>query len=107
LFTLSASNIEDLRNGIPTNELPLVFQDALIATRSLGLRYLWIDSLCILQSGPGSVDDWQNESSTMGFIYERAYCSFAAAGAADSIGDAGLFFERDPTFAESIITTPT
>jgi hypothetical protein len=68
LFTLSASNTEDLRNGIPINELPLVFQDAFIATRILGLRYLWIDSLCILQSGPGSMDDWQKESSMMGLV---------------------------------------
>jgi hypothetical protein len=106
LFTLSASNTEDLRNGIPINELPLVFQDAFIATRILGLRYLWIDSLCILQSGSGSMDDWQKESSMMGLVFERAYCNFAAAGAADSQGDAGRFFERDATVAEPIIATP-
>ncbi|KAF2095681.1 HET-domain-containing protein [Rhizodiscina lignyota] len=30
-------------------ELPIAFQEAIELTRALGIRYLWIDSLCIQQ----------------------------------------------------------
>jgi hypothetical protein len=36
--------------GIPVAELPKTFRDAIDICRALGLRYLWIDSLCIVQN---------------------------------------------------------
>lgn len=50
--------------------LPPTFQDAVTITRALGIRYLWIDALCILQD---SQCDWAAESSQMGRIYEEAF----------------------------------
>ncbi|KAK3904053.1 hypothetical protein C8A05DRAFT_14045 [Staphylotrichum tortipilum] len=35
--------------------LPLTFEDTLSVARQLGVRYVWIDSLCIVQDDP---DDW-------------------------------------------------
>jgi Heterokaryon incompatibility protein (HET) len=38
------------KGGIEFNSLPKTFQDAVIVTRKLGVRYLWIDSLCVYAS---------------------------------------------------------
>ena len=50
--------------------LPPTFQDAVAITRALGIRFLWIDALCILQD---SQQDWAAESSQMGRTYEEAF----------------------------------
>jgi hypothetical protein len=71
---------------IPFEELPLSFQDAVTITRKLGYRYLWIDSLCIIQD---SVEDWNVESGSMGHIYSNAVVCIAAEAAADS--NLGIF----------------
>ena len=41
--------LEKLKKGISLEKLPRTFQDAIHITRRLGFRYLWIDSLCIIQ----------------------------------------------------------
>ena len=43
--------------------------DVIRATRKLGLQYLWIDSLCIIQK---SDEDWRREASKMAEAYQRA-----------------------------------
>jgi hypothetical protein len=52
--------------SIPLGILPKTFQDAVLITRRLQYRYLWLDSLCIVQD---SDDDWRRESAVMGDIY--------------------------------------
>ena len=49
VLKLLASNIDTLKREIPLEGLSPTFRDALQVTRKLGARYLWIDSLCILQ----------------------------------------------------------
>lgn len=49
ILRLLLSNLAALKEGIDVHSLPKTFQDAIHVTRSLGLRYLWIDSLCIIQ----------------------------------------------------------
>jgi Heterokaryon incompatibility protein (HET) len=75
--------------GIDFNALAKTFQHAVVATRQLGIRYLWIDSLCILQ---GDTDDWANEASYMGNIYAGCLVNFVAAAAPDD--SVGCFFDR-------------
>lgn len=58
-------------------------------TRRLGVRYMWIDSLCICQD---DVKDWERESSRMAAVYSNAYLTIAATGSSDA--DGGLFFDR-------------
>jgi hypothetical protein len=41
--------IDRFRNSIPWDDLPKTFQDAIDVTNQLGIKYIWIDSLCILQ----------------------------------------------------------
>ncbi|CAK7200593.1 hypothetical protein SEUCBS139899_003291 [Sporothrix eucalyptigena] len=62
-------------------DLPANFRDAMAITRALGISYLWIDSLCIIQD---SVDDWRRESRVMGAVYSRATVSLLAMSSAAS-----------------------
>lgn len=85
---------------IDFDELSKTFQDAVVVTRRLEVRYLWIDSLCIIQD---SAADWEHESQRMGSIYHNAYFTIAASSSIDS--DGGLFHYRsspDPTTEVSI-----
>ncbi|KAF5694453.1 serine threonine kinase [Fusarium denticulatum] len=52
------ANHADRYNKIDCAELPLNFQDAITVTKGLGVRYLWIDSICIVQDDD---DDWKRE----------------------------------------------
>ena len=72
-------------------ELPKTFRDAIIVSRRLGVRYIWIDSLCIIQK---STNDWQQEASLMNQVYTNGVCNISATAALDS--SEGLFFVRDP-----------
>lgn len=74
---LIISKIEDMRAGVSVSELPRTFQDAIVVARKLGLRYLWIDSLCIIQDSPGDVD-WAHESSLMNDVYGNSSCNISA-----------------------------
>jgi hypothetical protein len=79
------------RKEISIETLPRTFQDAIKVTRGLGVRYLWIDALCIIQD---SKDDMAKEISTMGSIYRNATMTIAAANGNNA--DSGLFSIRDP-----------
>jgi hypothetical protein len=83
------ANFVELQKGIALSSLPASFQDAVAVTRYLGVRYLWIDSLCIIQD---STDDWQVESAKMPEIYMNAYVTIAAAATEDSHG--GFLVDR-------------
>jgi len=83
-------NIEEHMQGIHLEILPQTFQDAVLVTRELGLKYLWIDSLCIIQ---GDKDDWDAESSRMAETYENGFLNLAASYSSDSNG--GFMLERN------------
>ncbi|TVY80265.1 hypothetical protein LSUE1_G006504 [Lachnellula suecica] len=68
---------------IKWEELPKTFQDAIKIVRALKIRYLWIDSLCIIQD---DALDWKYESALMGTVYSNGYINLAATGAFDSRG---------------------
>ncbi|KAF2109342.1 heterokaryon incompatibility protein-domain-containing protein, partial [Lophiotrema nucula] len=80
------------KESIQWTALPKTFQDAIIACRRLGIDWIWIDSLCIVQDDPL---DWQLESAKMATIYENAYLTLAATFAEDASG--GLFTGPDCT----------
>ncbi|KAN0091955.1 HET domain containing protein [Hyaloscypha variabilis] len=62
--------------------------DAIIITQKLGLEYIWIDSLCIIQD---DASDWEIESALMGDVYGNATITIAAVTSKD--GDGGCFIE--------------
>lgn len=68
-FVTTTENISDMKRAIPFYDMPLTFQDAVTVTRKLGYRYLWIDSLCIMQD---SETDWESEAAYMNRYYKNA-----------------------------------
>lgn len=89
---LTKSTLPTLQERILEYELPRTFQDTIYVCRLLGIRYIWIDSLCIIQD---SKEDWQKEAALMHQVYANSYCNIAATGASDS--SKGLFFNRRET----------
>ena len=81
-----------LKQGIAISDLPPTFEHAAEITRKLGLEWLWIDSLCIIQDGPDKHADWTRHVAQMGAIYAGAYVNIAASVSRNSLG--GCFRER-------------
>lgn len=102
---LTRDNNKDakLRRGIEVSSLPKTFRDAVLITRTLGLRYLWIDSLCIFQD---SVQDWLDEASKMGDIYAGGVFNIAATGSSSSDGGC-VFRVDDPRWIPAFQVTET
>lgn len=96
-FTTTADTLPERLQRIPLASLPKTLLDAVVVTRALGVRYLWIDALCILQSrwedDQEHIADWQIEGANMGNVYSNAWLTIAAASAGDK-GD-GLFMPRN------------
>lgn len=92
-LTLTSENYPSFLAGIPFEDLTQTFQDAIKITRRLGLEFIWIDSLCIVQ---GNEKDWENESSLMRSVYGGSTINLAAASAVD--GSQGCFL-RPPYFS--------
>lgn len=63
-------------------------RDAVHAVRVLGLEWLWIDSLCIVQD---SAEDWKREAGMMAGVYIGAEVTVAATGCGAE-GDGGGMF---------------
>jgi len=55
---LTAEDLNQMCLRVLLDDLALAFQHAVMITKRLSINYLWIDSLCILQSGEGSSADW-------------------------------------------------
>jgi hypothetical protein len=74
-------NLRLRKRRIDLGHLPTIFRDAVLITRKLGFRYIWIDSLCILQD---SVSDWRSESLRMDQYYHNSALNISASSASDS-----------------------
>ncbi|KAF2470809.1 HET-domain-containing protein [Lindgomyces ingoldianus] len=81
----TTKNYKELRAGFFVSRLPRTFQEAILVANQLGVRYLWIDSLCILQD---SHSDWSHESELMSRVYGNSYVTIYASAAPNS--DAGF-----------------
>ncbi|KAL5592689.1 hypothetical protein FOBRF1_013715 [Fusarium oxysporum] len=75
--------------GFNINDLPKTIQDAVKVTRALGLEYIWVDVLCIVQDDP---EDMNEEMSHMGRIYQNAAVTISASRASHS--NEGFLHER-------------
>ncbi len=81
-FKTDSTNIDRHCKELRLEDLPATFRDAVLITRGLGFRYLWIDSLCIIQDTLGA--DWMTESVEMAHIYGNATITISADASADS-----------------------
>jgi hypothetical protein len=82
-LTTTRANLDDHKERIDLARLPKTFQDAVIVSRKLGIRYLWIDSLCIIQNDE---DDWSREASKMAQVYQNSSLCIAASSVSDDAG---------------------
>lgn len=55
---------------IALDAMPKTFRDAIVFTRGLGIQWLWVDSLCILQD---DLKDWQHEAGKMSEV-RHCFC---------------------------------
>lgn len=90
-LTLRESCINEMKESILWSSLPKTFQDAVTVTMWFKIKYLWIDSLCIIQD---SHEDWERESKNMKHIYKNSFLTIAASRAVDAAD--GLFVDRNP-----------
>ncbi|KAN0076389.1 Heterokaryon incompatibility protein (HET) domain containing protein, partial [Elaphomyces granulatus] len=88
--SLKEADVDRFKNGIPPESLTQTFHDAIRVAREIGTRYLWIDSLCIIQD---SRDDWRHEAASMSSVYKNSFCNIAATGSENSHG--GCFKARN------------
>ncbi|KAH6681577.1 heterokaryon incompatibility protein-domain-containing protein, partial [Halenospora varia] len=95
---LTISNYSDFKQGISKEYLPKAFFDAMEMARRLGIFYLWIDCLCIIQD---SSADWNHESSNIADIYAGSWCNLAATCAVDD--RQSLHVERNPPEIEGCV----
>lgn len=87
---LLSSNLARFRQGAPICELPPLFRDFATVARAFHIRYVWIDSLCIIQD---SVEDWEAEASKMRYVYANSACNIAAL--ASNSPEESIFHRRE------------
>jgi hypothetical protein len=88
---LTSQTYDEFSSGVAIRHLPKTIRDAIAIVKQLGFRYLWVDSLCIMQD---SIDDWNREAAMMSRVYEMSSLTIAALGASDT--EQGCFALRDP-----------
>jgi hypothetical protein len=90
--TTTNDNLQEFkRDGIDVSTLPKNFRHAIDVARFIGMKYIWIDSLCIIQKDDG--EDFKREGDQMHRVYQNSYCNIAAADSEHSGG--GLFRQRE------------
>ena len=90
---LLSGNMSARMLGIPYDELTSTFKDAITIARNIGIAYIWIDSLCIVQDDR---EDWAKEAARMALVYKYAYLVIAATSSKN--GDDGCLRRRIPSY---------
>lgn len=95
-------NFESHKTCIEPDHLPPTLNDAIKYTHRLGVRYIWIDSLCIIQD---SLLDWREEAGKMASIFHNSFLVLSATGSTDAYGGLYASFPSDfTTFALRVDT---
>lgn len=97
------SSLQDHMNSIEATLLSRTVADAVAITRGLGLQYLWVDTLCIVQDDTA---DWKAEAATMDLVYRNAVVTIAASSAKDGRGGC-LLQSSSPTPVKVPLTVTT
>jgi hypothetical protein len=80
-FKSTRMNCPGFLAAIELDQLPANYQDAIRVCRVVGIQYLWIDSICILQAADGDAGDFHDEAAFIQDIFGYAYCVIAASSA--------------------------
>jgi len=90
-LALTTQTMTQMLKEINLTALPQTLQDAVYITRKLGVRYLWVYALCIIQD---SKEDMGHELKTMAQIYHNSSITISAASASGV--HAGFLQPRQP-----------
>ncbi|KAH7071697.1 heterokaryon incompatibility protein-domain-containing protein [Paraphoma chrysanthemicola] len=93
-FRTMKGNYSSMLEGFDEKLLPAVILDSIIFCRAIGIRYLWVDSLCIVQDDSG---DWEREAGNMASVYSGAMIVISATLSSDS--SEGFITNQDETAA--------
>ena len=96
-YILTTENIELMKEKLETELLSATILDAIEVTKTLGIKYLWVDALCIMQdlSEAAAREDMNRELAKMDEVYKHALMTIVAA-CAPSAKD-GFLNRRPPT----------
>ncbi|KFY54463.1 hypothetical protein V496_07254 [Pseudogymnoascus sp. VKM F-4515 (FW-2607)] len=75
-YVLEVANLQDLRKGLDITKLSKTILDAMRVAAQLGMNYIWIDALCIVQNSP---EDMSEELPQMANIYRSSALTVFAA----------------------------
>lgn len=90
---MTSKNLKAYQKNIAWDTLPRAFQEAILLTKSLGVRFLWIDSLCVVQD---DASDKLRTSLELDDIYGNAFLTIASTSAVEPTK--GLFAPKMQTF---------
>lgn len=90
-LVLESATAQELHDGMDLARFPATLCHAIRVTQSLGIRYIWIDALCILQD---SKEDWAREAARMSQVYRGSAITIEAASA-NKASDG--FFKQRPS----------
>ncbi|KAF5988713.1 hypothetical protein FBULB1_1321 [Fusarium bulbicola] len=86
------------------NGLPRTVRDAMELTRKLGVQYLWVDALCLVQN---DMEDLERGINVMDLIYERSLLTIIAASGNDAnAGLPGVRARSRPALKQTIEIKP-
>lgn len=89
-WRLTTTSMNTFATELSLDILPQTLHDAILWTRKLGEKYIWIDSMCIQQDDN---EDWQIEASKMASIYGSATMTIVSAS---SSAYGGISDRRNP-----------
>ncbi|KND86481.1 hypothetical protein TOPH_08877 [Tolypocladium ophioglossoides CBS 100239] len=81
ILTLTAMTFASMTQGIRESALAKTHRDTVSLAQALGIRYIWVDALCIIQ---GDEADWERESRNMAQVYGNATLTVVAGRSADA-----------------------
>jgi hypothetical protein len=101
-YVTTLANIDSHTKRLDWESIPATIRDAIKTTRDLGIRYLWVDALCIIQDSP---EDKSVEIGGMNKIYKDATVTIAAA-VASNVQEGFLAIREAPDGTEIMFPCP-
>ncbi|KAI0137796.1 HET-domain-containing protein [Hypoxylon sp. NC0597] len=69
-FKTERATLQDRISGFQLETTSRIMQEAVVVCRDLGIPYLWVDAVCIIQDDKA---DWERESAEMTNVYQKAH----------------------------------
>jgi hypothetical protein len=100
-ITTTLATLKSRKGGITLGDVSRSFQNAILLFRKLGIRYIWVDSLCIIQDCEA---DWQTQAAQIDYIFANSSITIAVA---DEGGcTPGCFLSEPPNLRSRLIRWP-